>query len=81
MVMTINATDFNSYAMIHDDFGTHAGNTQQLFDKIRQTFYTLYSKHDPLQEWAEQVGADQTTMPEKGDYSIKEIKKSRFFFG
>jgi len=81
MVMTINMTDFRCYAMIHDDFGTHAGNTEQLFHTIRKSFHKLYTKHDPLKEWAEQTDADIETMPEKGTYNIDDILKADFFFG
>jgi DNA-directed RNA polymerase len=81
MVMTINMTDFSSYAMIHDDFGTHAGNTEQLFSTIRNSFHKLYTKHDPLLEWAEQVGVATETIPEKGDYDIDDINKATYFFG
>lgn len=81
MVMTINMTEFSSYAMIHDDFGTHAGNTEQLFHTIRKSFLALYSKHKPLEEWAVQVGADVETMPDTGNYDINEISKAAYFFG
>jgi len=81
MVMTINKTDFRCYAMIHDDFGTHAGNTEVLFKAIRTSFHTLYSKHDPLQEWGEQVGANLDTFPPTGDYNIDDIRSAGYFFG
>ena len=48
MVMTINEMDDECLAMIHDDFGTHAGHTQKLFDNIRVAFLDLYTTHDPL---------------------------------
>lgn len=81
MVMTINMTDFPCYAMIHDDFGTHAGNTEVLFKAIRKSFHALYSKHDPLKDWAEQTGADSETLPDKGEYNIDDIIKADYFFG
>jgi len=81
MVMTINSTDFRCYAMIHDDFGTHAGNTEVLFKAIRSSFHTLYSKHDPLRAWGEQVGADLSTIPPTGDYDINNITGAGYFFG
>ena len=81
MVMTVNITDFRCYAMIHDDFGTHAGNTEQLFHAIRKSFHTLYTKHDPLKDWAEQTDTDITTMPVKGTYNIDDITKADYFFG
>jgi len=81
LVMTVGMTNFNSYAMIHDDFGTHAGRTEELFRAIRTAFHKLYSSHDPLLEWAEQVGADTSTLPTKGDYDIDEIIEADYFFG
>ena len=81
MVMTINMVPFKCLAMIHDDFGTHAGNTQQLFDTIRKSFHKLYTEHDPLLEWAEQTGVDVDTMPTKGTYNIDDILTADYFFG
>ena len=81
MVMTINMTDFKCYAMIHDDFGTHAGHTEVLFKAIRDSFHKLYANHDPLAEWAEQTGVALETMPEKGTYNIDDINKASYFFG
>jgi len=81
MVMTINGTDVDSYAMIHDDFGTHAGNTERLFKAIRKSFLILYKNHNPMREWAEQMGVDVMTMPKEGSYNIENIEKADFFFG
>ena len=81
MVMTIIAAKVDSYAMIHDDFGTHAGYTEQFFKLIRETFLELYNNHEPLKEWAEQVDADLDSMPENGNYVIKDILKADYFFG
>lgn len=81
MVMTINEMDGECLAMIHDDFGTHAGHTQKLFDNIRVAFLNLYTKHDPLTEWAEQLGIDTNTMPPVGTYDITKIQAAEYFFG
>lgn len=80
MVLTINAISLHSYAMIHDDFGTHAGNTEQLFHTIRKTFKYMYSKTDPLKHWAEQVGADSSEL-RRGAYNIEDITNAQYFFG
>lgn len=81
MVMTINITDLHSYAMIHDDYGTHAANTDILFKAIRSSFKALYTQHDPLLEWAEQMGVETDTMPTKGTYNINNITRADYFFG
>ena len=80
MVMTINEVDLPAYAMIHDDFGTHAGNTEQLFHAIRKTFKDLYTNFDPIQHWAEQVGANTEDLP-RGTYDINDITTAKYFFG
>ena len=81
MVMTINSTDFSSYAMIHDDYGTHAGNTEKLFKAIRVSFHRLYTKYNPLEDWGVQVGANMLTLPASGSYDIDDILKADYFFG
>ena len=81
MVMTINAMDKECLAMIHDDFGTHAGHTQKLFTEIRSTFCKLYTEHNPLTDWANQLDIDVDTMPRIGTYDINDIKAAEYFFG
>lgn len=81
MVMTINMVDQIDLAMIHDDYGTHAGNTQHLFDTIRQSFHKLYTEHNPLEEWAVQVNADISKIPKYGSYDIEDILNADYFFG
>lgn len=80
MVLTINAVDLHSYAMIHDDFGTHAGNTEKLFKTIRRTFKHMYTKTDPLRHWAEQMEVTTAGLP-RGTYNIEDITNARYFFG
>lgn len=80
MVLTINASNFNAYAMIHDDFGTHAGNTEKLFHVIRKAFKHMYSNTDPLKHWAAQVGADSSQL-RRGAYNIEDITDAKYFFG
>jgi DNA-directed RNA polymerase len=80
MMMTVLATDLPAYAMIHDDFGTHAGNTDVLYEAIRVAFHDLYSKHDPLAEWAAQQPGEIAEPPERGDFDINEVLQAEFFF-
>ena len=80
MVLTVNAINLNSYAMIHDDFGTHAGNTQRLFIAIRKAFHYMYSGTDPLRHWAKQVGVSTAGLP-RGKYNIEDIIDAEYFFG
>jgi len=79
MVMTINRTELVDLAMIHDDFGTHAGNAPVLAVDTRLAFKDLYTKCDPLEEWATQQGL--TDLPELGEYDINVITEAEYFFG
>lgn len=80
MVLTINAVDLHSYAMIHDDFGTHAGNTHHLFKAIRRAFRHMYVNTDPIRHWADQQGVSTAGLP-RGNYDIEDIKNADYFFG
>lgn len=81
MVMTINGTNFTSYAMIHDDFGTHAGNTEELYLSIRKAFKKLYANCNPLVEYAKQMDIPLDTLPRAGEYEINDIDDATYFFG
>ena len=81
MVIAINAADDISFAMIHDDFGTHAGHASAFNKVIRSSFHKLYSEHDPLREWGEQVGADLDSMPPIGNYNLDNVLTAPYFFG
>tara|TARA_R110002020_G_scaffold36419_7_gene109519 strand:+ start:2560 stop:4893 length:2334 start_codon:yes stop_codon:yes gene_type:complete len=80
MVMVINSCDLWDMAMIHDDFGTHAGAIDKLYVTIREEFLKLYTNNDPLVDWAEQVDADLDSLPETGDYDINQIIQAKYFF-
>jgi DNA-directed RNA polymerase len=80
LVMTVNRVDLPAYAMIHDDFGTHAGNIHKLFPAIRESFYELYSKHDPLKDWAEHNNVT-VPPPKLGTYNLEDIINADYFFG
>lgn len=66
-------------AMIHDDYGTHAENAEQLFHIIREQFVAMYEHHEPLVAFSErhpEVGP----APLPGSLDIREVLKSDYFF-
>ena len=88
MIMCINAgvaEGMDSFAMIHDDFGVHACDTERWFWIIREQFVKLYTEHDLLQEFKEQMDAalpkPLDPIPEKGSLDIQEVSRSLYFFG
>lgn len=70
-----------SIDVIHDDFGTHAGNTEKLHAIIRDAFVGLYAAGCPLQAFAdEQVGVELPAIPAKGTLDIYKVRESLYFF-
>ncbi|KRR22168.1 DNA-directed RNA polymerase [Bradyrhizobium retamae] len=71
-------------AFIHDDFGTHAADTERLGEIIRETFVALYADHDPLQALAAQYQDTEYELepiPPYGTLDIQDVRKSLYFFG
>ncbi|NUX98774.1 DNA-directed RNA polymerase [Paraburkholderia youngii] len=69
----------NSLAMIHDDYGTHAADTQKLYEAIRRTFVRMYEDNDPLATFRDQF-EDLPALPSRGDLNLADVLKSQFFF-
>lgn len=67
------------FAMIHDDFGTHAADTQLLYDTIRNTFYGIYSVCNPLEDFSNLHGV-KAPLPTPGNLDLSEVLESEFFF-
>ena len=69
----------NSLAMIHDDYGTHAADTQQLYEIIRKTFVEIYEQNDPIQDFFSRY-AGLPTPPERGGLVLRQVLESEYFF-
>jgi DNA-directed RNA polymerase len=83
----------DSFALIHDSFGTHAGDTDKLFALVRETMIELYSTEDVFGRFLdEQIGQLDTDpglalalkVNEKplipGDMDISCLNDSRYAF-
>lgn len=73
------------FAFIHDDFGTHAADTDALHECIRQAFVELYYEHDPLLEFKDynelRTGVTLPDLPKLGSLDIHDVLRSPYFFG
>ena len=86
--MTITITkalkqDIESFAMIHDSYGTHAADTPELARLIREAFYEMYEENDVLEQFraaALEVVDDVPPVPAKGNLDLKQVLESDFFF-
>lgn len=66
-------------AMIHDDYGTHAADSQILFETIRRQFVAMYDMNDPIEELCKRYKC-LPPPPTKGTLDILGVLKSDFFF-
>jgi DNA-directed RNA polymerase len=89
MMMTINAMtqceDDISFAMIHDDFGTHAADTDALHLAIRNQFFRLHNEYDILADFKrvheERHDIELPDLPPKGNLDLSGVLRSNYFFG
>jgi len=77
-----------SFSLIHDDFGTHACNTDQFFRVIRDAFFCLYTDDDVFEELKKEFTAqinpekrhEVPMLPIKGKLDPRAILESSYAF-
>lgn len=78
------AAGITSFAVIHDDFGTHACDTDTLHACLREAFVEMYEAFDPLAFFKaaqEARGGSLPPVPPKGTLDIRDVLKAPHFFG
>jgi DNA-directed RNA polymerase len=88
MMKTTNlakANGIESFAMIHDSFGTHACDTPLLHQCIRESFVEMY-RPNLLAQFKEQLESqipediELPELPPEGTLDLDQVKESRYFF-
>lgn len=83
-VLAASKEGIDCFACIHDDYGTHAADTERFFQIIREQFVKMYTEHDPLaefkQEQEETLGVKLPDLPEVGNLDISKVLTSDYFF-
>jgi len=93
MMLTINALLNKkgfapSFFMIHDSFGTYAGQLEELSAAIRAEFVKMYSVNQ-FENFLNQVAltdeqredeAESLRIPEFGDFNLEDVNKASYFF-
>ncbi|RTL93852.1 hypothetical protein EJV44_15365 [Ancylobacter aquaticus] len=74
-----------SYSLIHDSYGTHAGNAAVMAHLLREEFIAMYTPNVLLRlktELEDQLpeGMRLPPLPPMGDLDLSVIRESRFFF-
>lgn len=87
MMMTVTDcvdAGIEDFAMIHDDYGTHAADAQQLQEIIQTAFVVLHTEYDLLgyfKEVHETDGIELPPVPAYGDLNLNDVLFSSYFFG
>jgi DNA-directed RNA polymerase len=69
----------DALAMIHDDYGTHAADAQNLYQIIREQFVLMYETNDPIAAFEKKYPCVPPA-PSKGSLDIREVLQSPYFF-
>lgn len=76
-----------SFAMIHDSFGTTAGQTEELFRIVREAFVEMYQqdvlgnfRDEVLQQLSDEGKGLLPAIPERGTLNLDAVVESRFCF-
>jgi len=77
LATVVDSADF-TVSVIHDSFGSHAGNMHKLFPLVRQKFVELYQS-DPLEGLLSQLDS-LDLMPERGKLDVTRIMESDYAF-
>lgn len=76
-----NMPESTSFAMIHDSYGCHAADAQELSRVLREQFLVMYGKGDLLVKFLEQQDMlDIENIPTKGTLDLSLVLKDEFFF-
>lgn len=82
LAVGIGITDL---AFIHDDYGTHAPEIDNLHRIIREAFIELYQENSPLIDFKifneDNAGITLIDPPVSGGLKLEEVLESKYFFG
>lgn len=64
---------------IHDSFGTHPSDVDDLHRFTREAFVEMYSGESPLQMFLDGIG-QEAELPTMGNFELQHVMESEFFF-
>lgn len=86
-ILKLKEHGIDSFSMVHDSYGVHAGDVETLHSCLREAFVELHSRpllEDFLNEIRQQVPEtlrdELPELPETGDLDIEEVLDSPYFF-
>jgi DNA-directed RNA polymerase len=80
--------DIQHWAIIHDSYATHACNIGLMHHHIREAFVEMYTEHDVLQEFRDEIASQLSEearlelppIPDRGDLDLAQVRNSPYFF-
>lgn len=87
-VVLAKENGINSFAVVHDSFGSVAADYNMMQACLRQAFVDLYQGHDVLEDLRTNIApilsgdrvGQLPMVPEKGSLDLEQVKESDFFF-
>lgn len=84
MSTVLKAKNITSWAMVHDSYGTHACDVDELHTCIRESFYEMYNNNSVLEDYKttleQEYEIELPELPETGDLDIKDVLDAEYFF-
>ena len=82
-IKRMSLTDIEDFCMIHDSFGCHPNQVDNMVVCIREEFLKIHSENQ-LQKFKEeienQLGVQLPQIPERGDLDLSGVLESKYFF-
>lgn len=73
-----------AWSMVHDSYGTHAGDAELVAGELREQFVRMYEDHDVLEAFRASVGhavsAELPSTPPRGALELGRVREARYFF-
>jgi DNA-directed RNA polymerase, mitochondrial len=87
-VVRAKQAGIENFAMIHDSFGTTAGDVETLYHVVREAFVEMYSEIDVLESFRDEIlhqlspknREELQPLPEKGTLELSAVCDSRYCF-
>lgn len=87
-VVRAKQVHIENFAMIHDSFGTTAGDVEELYHVVRESFVEMYSEIDVLESFRDEIVQQLSEknrekledLPEKGTLELGQVCMSRYCF-
>jgi DNA-directed RNA polymerase len=83
-IIEMAASGINAISCVHDEYGTHAADMDELSYILRQIFVKMYTNNNVLKQFKtineELYGIVLPEIPSMGDLSLIDILESKYFF-